>query len=508
MHKALAFIEQKLKFLPISGPPMSGQPIGKFIVPHQKAIIRAAFHSDGAPNKSLVLCWSRKWGKSMIASWILSYLLETKSGWRGLTAASTFSQSAHIFDLVAAQIKFNPILESKYKVSRERIVNLTKDNHLSRIYSEASSNLGNIGIKTLVFDQIESAKDRANFDSIQTGMLMGNQKPQVIINCNVPVTQSHWSVAFVDIRRKDKDFQFFEFAADMEKDWATEEAKQEANPFYSLYKKSPKKHPHLKVFVANVDKQEAEAKKNPEDAISYRRYILGQRISQSDYQWIRSEDLRIMPLEKVFKWKNSRCVVGLDLSLTSDFSAAAVCWFGKDKDDQPRVAIYPILHIADSLEWRRKTQQKAFRDWDQNGHIEIQTGRKALNPKQFLQALDWFLQKNKIYVSQFCWDRGLSTAELVDDYPKSTLYHTTAYQVSAGLRWLEGRSKENQLFITSDNPAVKWQFDCGIASEKSKGYCLLTRVSSRQSIDLCQAAILATKWNLENPERGYTYMSG
>jgi len=507
MHKALDFIEQKLKFLPISGPPMSGQPIGKFIAPHQKAIIRAAFNSDGTPNKSLVLCWSRKWGKSMISSWILSFLLETKEGWRGLTAASTFSQSAHIFDLVAAQIKFNLNLESKYKVSRERIVNLTKDNHLSRIYSEASSNLGNIGIKTLVFDQIESAKDRANFDSIQTGMLMGNQKPQVIINCNVPVTQSHWSTGFVEIKRKDKEFKFFEYAADMEKDWATEEAKQEANPFYPLYKKSPEKYKHLKVFVANVDKQEAEAKKNSEEAISYRRYILGQRISQSDYQWIRSEDLRIMPLDKVLKWKNSRCVIGLDLSLTIDFSAAAVCWFSEDDRGVERVAVHPILHVANNLSWRRKNQQRQFREWANSGHIVIQE-RKALNPRQFLDDMDSFILKNKIYVSQFVWDRGLATAQLVEQYPRSTLVHSTAYQVSAGIRYLEGRAKEGQLFLTSKNPCALWMHDSAICSAKSKGYTLLTKANHRAGIDLCQSEILATKWQLENPEMGYTYMSG
>ena len=507
VHKPLDFIAQKLKFLPISGPELAGQKVGKFLAPFQKQIIKTAYKANGEPRQNLVLCWMRKFGKSMIASWFLNYLLETKEGWRGVVGASTFDQSGHIFNLVRSQIENNPELKGKYQLNKESIRNKSNYAELSRIYSNSSANLGNIGLQTIVMDQVESMKDRSNYDALQTGMLMQGVKPHVFFLANVPQSMSHWSIPFIDQRRKDKDYSFFEYAVPARMEWASEKAKR-CNPFYDLFKSNPKKYPHLQGFTRNMDAAEREAKQSAEEAISYRRYILGQKISQSEYQWIRSQDLRVMSLEKVLKWKKSRCIVGLDLSLTQDFSAAAVCWFGKDNNGQDRVALYPILHIADNLDWRRKNQQKTFREWDHNGHIEIQTGRKALNPKHFLQALDWFLQKNKIYVSHYCWDSGLSTAELVDNYPKSSLITTTARQVSAGLRWLEGRSKENQLFITSNNPAVKWQFDCGIASEKSKGYTLLTRQTFRESIDICQAAILATKWHLENPERGYTYISG
>ena len=507
MHKVLDFIAQKLKFLPISGPELAGQKVGKFLVPFQKQIIREAYKANGDPKQNLVMCWMRKTGKSMIASWFLNYLLENRPGWKGIIGASTFDQSSHIFNLVAGQVKHNPELEGDYKVNKETIINRKNDAELSRIYSNSGANLGQIGLQTIVLDQVESMKDRSNYDALQTGMLMQGIKPHIFFLANVPQRMSHWSIPFIDQRRKEKGFSFFEYACPSNIDWATEKAKC-SNPFYALYKKNPKKYPHLRGFAQNLDEAERLAKESAEEAISYRRYILGQKISQSEYQWIRSQDLRVMSLEKVLKWKKSRCVVGIDLSLTQDFSAAAVCFFGKDKHGQDQAAIYPILHIANNLEWRRKTQQKIFKEWGQQGHIEIQTSRKALNPKHFLKALDCFLQKHGIFVSQFCWDRGLSSAELTDSYTRSTLYHSTAYQVSAGLRWLEGRSKENQLFITSKNPCVKWQFDCGVASEKSKGYTLLTRQTHRDSIDICQAAILATKWHLENPRRGYTYMSG
>jgi len=505
-HEVLNFIKQKLVFLPISDKPLMGEKIGRYIAPFQERIIKTAFKPNGEPNKSLFLGWSRKWGKSMITSWVLNYLLERKEGFNALTAASTFSQSSHIFKLVADQILLNPKgFKSKYRITKERIENLDRGNSLSRIYSNASANLGQVSIKFFVYDQLESARDRANLDSITSGMMMQKSRPHIFLNLNVPESPSHWSVPYVEGKREDKNFAFFEFCADMKKNWQEDRALREANPFFDLYFRAPKKYPHLKGFVQNLKHERAISEKHASESITFRRFSLGQRISQKQYQWVRSEDLKTIPLKEVLGW-DSRIVCGLDLSETTDFSACSVTFFDKKSD---RIGFFPILHLGAEMDWRRRPQQRLFREWGEKGHIALQKGRKAVNPDIFLADMDDFIMKNRLRVEQFVWDRGLVSQVLVDRYPKSTLVHSTAYQLGGAVRRAEGRAKQGDLYIVGkDNPCVRWQVDCAHTSEKSKGFCLLDRMTTRESIDVCQALVLSIKWEKENPEKTYFIACG
>ena len=501
-HEPLEFIK-KLIFLPISGPLLSGKRVGKYLAPFQQKIIKEAYKADGSPRQNLVLCWSRKWGKSMIASWFLNYLLENKEGWRGIVGASTFDQSEHLFSLVANQVENNEDLSGDYKVQKERIVNKKNGAMLSRVYSNASANLGNIGLQTIIMDQVESMKSRENYDVLQTGMMLSGTKPHIFFLVNSPNFPSHWSIEFIESRRKEKRFTFFEYAADKNKPWATEEAKCEANPFYALYSKAPRKYKHLKSLAENVNEQEVIAKGNLAEQLAFRRYTLGQRISAKAYQWVRGEDLKVKPIEEVLKWKNVRCVVGIDLALTHDFCSAVFVFFEKGTN---KVAVHPILHIANT-KWRERPQQVLFKQWDHAGHIVIQN-RDAISKDQFLGAVSDFEKEHDLFISMFVWDRGLSAASWTESYSRSTLVSGTAFQLAGAIRHIEARAAEKNLFMTSENPCLRWQFDCAITSEKSKGYCLLTRASNKESIDACQATVLATKWHIENPYRGGTYMTG
>ena len=504
-HEPLNFIRQKLIFLPKSSdPPLTGQPVGKFLAPYQERIIRAAFKHDGTPNKSIVMAYSRKWGKSILTSWCINYLLECKEGMNALTAASTFSQSSHIFQQVADQILHNPkAFKCRYKITKERIENLDNGNSLGRIYSNASANKGQVKVGFFVFDQIEGAKDRSNYDSIQTGMMLQAQKPHIFLLSNVPEEPSHWSLDFIKSKRKDSDFTFFEHAADMKRPWDTELALKQANPLYDLYARAPKANKHLKGFINNVRHQRDIAKKNPSEAITFRRDTLGQKFSQKDFKWVLSSDLRVKPLKEALNWKY-RAIVGIDLAESRDFCAAAICLFNRENK---QVCVHPMLYVA-GIGWRTRTQQKQFRQWSREGHIVLQEDRQALNPQAFLQDIDSFLREHKIRPAQFVFDRGLASATLVDGYNNASLFAMTAYQMTAALRHIQARAAEHELFLTSDNPAAKWMFDCAKASGKSKGYTLLDRDTIRESIDLPQAVCLSAKWHLDNPLRGYTYMTG
>lgn len=504
-HKVLDFIKERCFFLPDSSdPPLTGEPVGKYIAGFQERIIRDAYNPQGEAKKSLVMLSSRKWGKTMISSWLATYCLCEKKGWRGLCSAATYDQSQHLYQLIEKQIKLSPkIDESKFKITKEKIINLENDNELGRIYSEAGTNLGFVKIQSFFVDQLESWNNKSNLVSIESGMLMMRHRPQLIIAANVPLQPSHWSTTYLDRLRKDRDYSFIEYSAPLKERWDTEKAKRAANPFYALYKKNPKRYSHLAGFARNLNKKEAVAKQDTDESVDYRRMTLGQRISQKAYQWIRSEDIKTISLKEVLSW-GSRITIGLDLSETTDFSAASVTFFNKKSD---KIAFYPILHLAENMAWRQRHQQRQFRRWAAQGFITLQPGRKAVNVLDFLDSVDSFIMKNKLRVEQFVWDRGLVSGSLTDRYPKSTLVASTGYQMGGAIRRAEGRAKQGELFIIGENPCVRWQFDNAICSSTSKGYTILTRGSERESIDICQSLALSIKWERENPEKNYLIAS-
>ena len=493
IHKPLKFIKDGLIFLPVSGPLLVGQPIGRFICPFQEDIITSCLDHEGNPKKNLFIGWSRKLSKSMSFSWILSYFLAEKHGFISVTMASTFGQSAHIYDLVREQIERNPnINEEDYKLTKELLVHTERGNKLFRVYNKASSNLGMIGVGCVVIDQIESMTDRRNIDSIQSGMMMSQVPPLYLLASNPPESVAHWSLDYIKAKQADKRFKFFDFSAPLKEPWQTVEAKKQANPFYKLYKESPKKYPHLKGLVANIDAEEKQAIKSGEEAITYRKYLLGQRISAKTYQWVDVKDIQIAS-EDVYKNKDLRPILAFDLALTHDFCSALLCLFDEDTED---IYLKPVLHIA-NLDNRRFNQQKRFKDWDAQGFITIQN-EKVISKALFISDVKKLLKEKNIVHEKDVWDRNLSTGWTDEFGSDPELYKGTASELAHAIRFVEARSREGKLHFIGENPCLKWMFDCAICSQKSKGFTLLDRPTVYDSIDGAVCCVLATKYFIEN----------
>ena len=501
-HKPLQFIKDKLIFLPASGKTLAYKKVGKFICPFQEKIITTAYDHNGDVKNSIFLGWSRKISKSMLLSWFYNYCLESKEGWQGVVMASTFGQSGNIWDLIRGQIESNPeICEGDYSLTREKIKNNITDSCIYRVFNKASSNLGMVAIQSAIADQIESMPTIDNINAVFTGMLMQEGKPHFLLASNPPIHISHWSIDWLKAKKEDKRFKFFDFSAPLSMDYESVDARVKANPFYALYKKSPKKYKHLKGVVSNIDAEFESAKKS--DVVTFRKYFLGQRISSKSYEWVKSQDLKVMPLQEVLE-RNTRVVAGFDLSLVRDICSCVLCFFD---ETEGKIFMKPFFHVSNIRE-KSKKQQSQFLTWHNQGHITIQD-LPAIDRDIFLNEIKDFISTHNIRLAKHVWDRGLVSTLWTDCLAKEPeLVRGTPYHMTAGIRHIEAKAREGSLYMTEDNPCFRVMFDSCIVSAKSKGYCSLDRASDKHFIDGCISAVLATKWILENKKKQFMILSG
>ena len=490
-HKSLQWICDNLIFLPVSGPKLAGQPIGRYILPFQEKIITTALNPDGTPNKNIFLGYSRKISKSMMFSWLYNFLMENEEGFSLITMASTFSQSDIIYRLIWDQVRLNKKIDEKqYRKTLEQLENKERGNILQKVFSEASSNLGFVNISALIADEVGAMKSRENLNSIMSGLALAQTKPLILFSSNRPERPSHWSIEFLKTLRKNPKWAFFDYSANMKLDPYSEQAKCEANPFYAEYVKT--KNPLLKGVKEFVDEEGKNAKTSSENLVVYRRFQLGQPVSAKAYQWVDVKDIKIAP-ESVFENKSLRPILAFDLALSRDFCACVLCLF--DEKTQG-IYLYPFLHIA-NLSDRRPSQKKMFEDWNSQGYITIQN-EDAISKSLFIADIKKFLKEKKISFEKCIWDRNLSQGWTQEFSSDPVLLKGTAAELAHSIRFVEARSKEGKLHFIGKNPCLSWMFDNAICSQRSKGYTLLDRGSSFDSIDGAVCCVLATKYFIEH----------
>ena len=500
MISPLQWIKENLIFLPLSGPSLKGQKVGTHILDFQSDIIKSALNEDGSFNKNVFMGFSRKISKSMIFSWIFNYLLEKKEGMTLVNMASTFSQSNIIFSLIANQIKLNRFInEEDYTIRRDYISNNKKHNTLNKIYSSASSNLGMLNVSCLIADEVGAMQSRENLNSILSGLSMAQGKPLLLFASNPSELPSHWSNDYLKTLRKDKDWVFYDFSANPKLDPHSKKAKMSANPFYAEYVRT--KNPILKSVHTFIDKESQRAKQSSENLVVYKRFQLGQRVSARAHTWVDVNHIKIAD-EKVLKDKSLRAILSFDLALSWDFCSCVLCLFNEKTED---IYLYPFLHIA-TTQHRPESQQVKFKAWHDQGHITIQ-GYNAINKSLFIAEIKEFLKKWDIKPEKYVWDRALSTGWTEEFSSDPLLIKGTAFELSHAIRFIEARSKEGKLHFIGKNPALKTMFDSAYCSVKSKGYTLLDRATSRESIDGAVCCVLGTKYFIENRKQNFTGFS-
>ena len=462
MHEPLEWIKSELIFLPESGVITSNKPVGDFLLPFQEDIITDALDSKGNTKNNIFLGYSRKIGKSMIFSWIYLYLLENKQGYGALNMASTFSQSAFIFEPISNQIQLNEKLnrQNQYKLTNQKIFNRITRSSIQRIFASHTSNLGFQNISSVAIDELCVYRDRRNLTSILSGLALSQSKPLLLCATNPPEDDQHWSIQYIKNLRAKKSWKFHEFIAPQKSDIFKKRTWAKANPFVKEYMRS--KSPVFKQ-VMNYYKEEARsAKESKESEIDFRRLQLGQFVSIDAYKFIDTKNIGIAP-SSVLKDKNLRAAIGADIAKTNDFCSFCLTLYDEDTDT---FYLKPFQFLA-NVDNRRPTQAHQFKLWNKENHITL-FNEPSINKTAVIETLKKFLEKNNIKTECTAFDPAQS-ADYLDHFYNPVLYRGSAFNMTGAIRHAEAAGANKKIFlIGEDNHCTRWMFKCAIVNQKSK----------------------------------------
>ena len=494
-HKVLDWIGGNCKFPSKAGSQYFGKPVGKYLLPFQKEVITEIFDPAGkvrTPECFLYGC--RKVSKSLLYSWITYYLITEKIGFEMPLVASNYSQGFILFNFIREQVLLNK-KEDIFRVRKDYIEHKTQGNRVHVVFNSAEANYGGQP-SGAIFDEIGNYQDARNMESIETGMSLSEDKPIILKASNPPSDKSHFVLALLKQDESDPDCYVKKFSAGIKQDWADSETWR-INPFINEYFLSNGKK--FKNVFDDYKKKCQVALNNKEKEISFRRLLLGQGISAKANEFIPVDKIKDFPdPDTVFKNKNLRYAVGIDLSSTRDATALSHIFYNEDSED---LFIKPFIYYP-NIKNRRKSEQKRFRKWHEQGFIKIQD-KKVTDKKQIVSDFKNFIDKFNLNPEAVSFDPACGASHWFEDFkdykPNNVFYR--GREMTPTIREFQRIGIAGKLHVINLNPAISWQFNNCLVSEKSKAYCLLDRATSLQSIDFPVATAIGFKHILENKKK-------
>ena len=372
----------------------AGKPFA--LAPWQVQLYRTVFgtlNKDGYRQiRTVYIQIPKKNGKSEISAPIPLYMLtmDGEPGAQTFSAATTREQAALVYQVAEGMVKRSPILSSLLRVqstNRRIILRNDPESYYQALTADGGRNDG-IGPHCSVIDEVHRWKNDASktlYEVLKRGGIGRRQPLTWIITTAGEIQDS--PIAW-DLYQYTKDIQAGKF-----KDPAFHglifEAEKNDDPFTveTILKANPSLIPNGGWLpVSDILSLAEEAKNDPKKLADYKRYHLNiwaqQEEAAIDYdKWLSCAGERVdfsqefVELDAIEKWNliDRPCYVGVDASMTTDFTAL-VFFFPPYKDD-PKGVILPYFWKPEK---RMKLDQKATKQplnyWAANKHLNVCDG--------------------------------------------------------------------------------------------------------------------------------------
>jgi phage terminase large subunit-like protein len=470
--------------------PFAGQPF--HLRPWQEhKIIRPLFSIDKATGRrryrTCLLMMPRKNGKTELCAALAidGLLFDNEIGAEVYSAANDKDQASLCFNVAAQMIRNDPELDAACEIidSQKRIVHRKSGSIYRAISAEAYSKHG-LNTSRVIIDELHAAQSRDLFDVLASSTGARAQPLMIVISTAGYDRHSILWELYQHAKRVledptiDPTFLAVIWEAPINADWKDEKVWRKANPALGDFRSLEE----LRAACARA--QEIPAQENV-----FRRLYLNQWTEQ-DARWIALDAWdACQNLGEPMPLAGRRCYVGLDLSTTTDLTAA-VAVFPDDEGPGCTVAA-KFFCPAERIQTRTARDRVPYEEWARRGFLIATPGPTVDYERVRAELLAW---QDEYQVRMIAFDPWNAT-DLVSRLEKVDGF--TCVKMRQGKATLSAPSKALEKAILEKtirhdgHPILKWNIQNASVDTDNAGNIQPSKAKSTERIDGVYALVMA-----------------
>lgn len=471
--------------------PFNGQP---FILElWEKAIIQVAYGfklKDSGLRRfnEVILLIARKNGKTtFIAGIDLAEFFLSKGGVDIVCASNTSEQANILFEEINNMREQSPALSNE-KRSKKNIFYIYSPKTKNKIkkLSAQSRNKDGYNIEVGCIDEVHEMTDSKVYDAIKQSQ--STKKEPLIF---IITTEGTTVGGFLDKK--------LDYARKMLKGEITDErvlpwlyTQDNTQEIYDDSKYWQKSNPSLGVVKLNSYLEDVMNKSKNDHSTRVTMLCKDFNIKQVDQgAWLSFDDLNNEAKYEVNSFKNSYAIGGVDLSSTTDLTAAVLVI--QKKDDTKKYVLAHFFMPSDVVKKRMEEDNVPYDIWIKRGLITLTDGSQ----NDFSLVTQWFMkmiqehQIRPLWVGFDPWNSQYWIKEMEEIGFNMEKVRQGVYSLSEPMKQLEADLK-NKLINYDNNPILKWCLSNTQAKVDLNGNIQPSKLNSKyKRIDGTVALIIA-----------------
>lgn len=449
----------------------------------QKAFIQALFGFIDAETglrqyRESFFLVGRKNGKSTLLAGLALYMLTSdgEGGAEVYSTATKYAQARLLFDEAHNMIKQSPELSRHFKKRKTDLYyapSMSKFQPLAR----NSDTLDGLNCSFCVMDELHGVRDRNLYEVMRQSQAARRQPMLVMITtagtvreCIFDDMYSH-AAQVADGVIKDPRFLPVLYELDDRAEWTDPKAWVKANPALCSIKK-------LDDLTAKVER--AKQNRNELSGVLCKEFNVRETVKTA---WLSFDDINNEELFALDDFRGAYCIGGVDLSITTDLTAASLL-FMKRGDDKKYITQMYFLP-ADRLQERVQQDKIPYDKWFERGLLRLCAG----NSINYSDVTAWFTETVKQYDLFPAWVYydSYSARYFVEEM---TLQGFNMIRCIQGAKTLSlpmqmlGADLQAHRVIYNNNPILKWCLtNTGIQTDRNGNIVPIKNQSPRQRID-------------------------
>jgi phage terminase large subunit-like protein len=456
-NHAIEFVENFCKH---SKGKMGGKP---FILElWQKAMTTALFgfvHKiDGVRKyRELILIVARKNGKSAWGSAIALYMMvaDGEPGPEIVSAATKKDQAKIIWSEAKRMVKKSPVLSKRIRALVAEMISDFNDGSFKPLSSD-SNTLDGLNVHASLIDELHAIADKNLYDVIVDGMTAREQPISIITTTAGTVREGIFDIKYEECERiingyddpdgyKDERVLPIIYELDKREEWTNEKCWKKANPglgtikSFDQLKSKVEKAKSTPMLVKNLLTKDFNIRETSSEA------------------WLTFEQLNNQETFDVKELKPSYGIGGVDLSSTTDLTAAKVIFM---LPDDSKIYVLQMYWLPeDLLEQRAKEDKIPYDLWNDQGLLRTTPGN-SVHAKYVTEWFNEIRDEYDIYlpwIGYDSWSAKYWVEEMEGYFGKEAMIPVIQGKktLSSPMKLL-GADLESKKIIYNNNPLDKW----------------------------------------------------